>query len=33
MNDKDSFGCAYWLFFADMLAFVSILIWIATKVG
>lgn len=31
--NKESLGCAAWLMFADALAFISILIWIATKVG
>lgn len=33
MSDHESFGCVGWLFFADALAFISILVWIATKVG
>lgn len=33
MSDQESFGCAGWIFFVDALAFISILVWIATKVG
>lgn len=33
MNDRESFGAVGWLMFADMLAFISIILWIATKIG
>ena len=33
MSDHESFGCVGWLTIANMIGFISILVWIGTRIG